>query len=82
MGFVAVGGQALGARIVRVMPMLEPVLTHCPYCGEPIEVLVDSSVESQHYVEDCQVCCRPMQISVEIDEDGALHVRAAAENEG
>lgn len=63
-------------------PMLEPVLTHCPYCGEPIEVLVDSSLESQHYIEDCQVCCRPMQISVEVDEDGALHVRATSENEG
>jgi hypothetical protein len=63
-------------------PMLEPVLTCCPYCGEPIEVLVDNSVESQHYIEDCQVCCRPMQVSVEVDEDGALHVRATSENEG
>ncbi len=63
-------------------PMLEPVLTYCPYCGEPIEVLVDSSVESQHYIEDCQVCCRPMQVSVEVDEDGALHVRATSENDG
>ena len=58
MGFIAVGGEALGARALRMTPMLEPVLTCCPYCGEPIEVLVDSSVESQHYIEDCQVCCR------------------------
>ncbi|WP_130617505.1 CPXCG motif-containing cysteine-rich protein [Dyella amyloliquefaciens] len=62
--------------------MLDAALIHCPYCGEPIEVLVDSSVESQHYIEDCQVCCRPMQISVEVDEEGTPHVRAASENDG
>ena len=32
----------------------------CPYCGEPIEVLVDPSVEDQEYIEDCSVCCRPI----------------------
>ena len=32
----------------------------CPYCGETISVLIDGSVEEQQYIEDCQVCCRPI----------------------
>ncbi len=62
--------------------MLDAVLVHCPYCGEPIELLVDGSVESQRYVEDCQVCCRPIEVSVTIGEDGEPQVGVAGENEG
>ena len=34
----------------------------CPYCGEPIELLIDTSVAEQEYVEDCEVCCNPIEI--------------------
>jgi len=34
----------------------------CPYCGEVIELLVDLSDLGSEYVEDCQVCCRPMVV--------------------
>lgn len=43
---------------------------HCPYCGEPIELSVDESIDSQHYIEDCQVCCRPIEVTATIDADG------------
>ncbi len=36
----------------------------CPYCWETISMLVDTSVNSQEYVEDCEVCCNPMTINV------------------
>jgi hypothetical protein len=41
----------------------------CPYCGEPISLLVDPSAGSQSYIEDCQVCCRPIEVTLQIDED-------------
>lgn len=53
--------------------MLTPFDISCPYCGEPIEILVDASAGDQHYIEDCQVCCRPMALSIEIEDSGALH---------
>jgi hypothetical protein len=62
--------------------MLDPVLIYCPYCGEPIEILVDASEDSQRYIEDCQVCCRPIEIAVAVDEDGELQVNATSENDG
>ena len=42
--------------------------THCPFCGEPITLVVDASAGSQSYIEDCQVCCRPMMVTHEADD--------------
>ncbi len=53
----------------------------CPYCGEQVSVVVDHSLEEQEYVEDCEVCCRPMLISISVDADGAVRVSARYENE-
>ena len=53
----------------------------CPYCGELITILVDNSLPEQQYIEDCQVCCRPIMLSVTIDADGDATVAATAENE-
>ncbi|CAN5597028.1 CPXCG motif-containing cysteine-rich protein [soil metagenome] len=54
---------------------------HCPYCGERIAVAVDDSAGEQAYIEDCQVCCRPIEISVAFDGDGTPAVFARGENE-
>jgi Cysteine-rich CPXCG len=44
----------------------------CPYCGEPFETLIDLSGGSSTYVEDCQVCCQPIEFRVTVDHAGAL----------
>ena len=44
--------------------MQEEVPVECPYCGEKITILVDTSVEDQEYTEDCSVCCRPIEFTV------------------
>ncbi|MEL4306576.1 CPXCG motif-containing cysteine-rich protein [Joostella sp. CR20] len=36
----------------------------CPYCWEEVSMLLDTSV-SQMYIEDCEVCCNPIQVHVE-----------------
>lgn len=45
----------------------------CPYCNERLEVRVDVSAGAQSYIEDCQVCCSPMELTLEINDAGALH---------
>lgn len=52
--------------------MLDPVVVNCPYCGEAFETGVDTSAGSQRYVEDCQVCCRPIEFVLEVDADGDI----------
>jgi hypothetical protein len=47
----------------------------CDACGEEIVIPIDLSAgESQQYVEDCPVCCRPNVIHVEVDDDGQARV--------
>lgn len=40
----------------------------CPYCAESMSITLDLSAGGQQYIEDCQVCCQPMQINFESDE--------------
>ncbi|MFA7686689.1 MAG: CPXCG motif-containing cysteine-rich protein [Moheibacter sp.] len=40
----------------------------CPNCWEEISMLVDVSVPYQKYVEDCEVCCNPLEITVRCEE--------------
>jgi Cysteine-rich CPXCG len=48
------------------------VTIQCPYCGESFETAVDLSAGSFTYVEDCQVCCQPIDLAGEVDDAGAL----------
>jgi transcription elongation factor Elf1 len=41
----------------------------CPYCGEEISMILDFSVPSQVYIEDCEVCCSPIEISYSAEDD-------------
>ena len=48
----------------------------CPYCWETISMLLDTSVRKQSYIEDCEVCCNPMQLQVEFEELNLLSFSA------
>lgn len=61
--------------------MLPTIEVPCPYCGERIELMIDESGGVQRYVEDCPVCCRPVQVSVAVDASGEIIATAAREDE-
>jgi len=44
----------------------------CPYCGETFDTVIDLSSGSTSYIEDCQVCCQPIEFTLEVAEDGTL----------
>jgi len=44
----------------------------CPYCGERLQTRVDLTADEPSYVEDCEVCCRPIEFHIERDDGGAL----------
>jgi transcription elongation factor Elf1 len=48
----------------------------CPHCGEAISMVLDTSVPRQRYVEDCEVCCNPIEIRYEIEEDAVVSFEA------
>lgn len=62
------------------MNELTETAINCPYCGETIEVLLDPE-DAQQYIEDCQVCCRPITFVVTPASNGDLSVAVYSENE-
>ena len=56
-----------------------PYRIDCPYCGEIIELLLDESVDDQCYIEDCAVCCRPMEVFVRCRPGQVLGISVTAE---
>ncbi|MGE6568982.1 CPXCG motif-containing cysteine-rich protein [Shewanella vesiculosa] len=63
------------------MNQLTEQLIDCPYCGETIEVLIDSSDAGQQYIEDCQVCCKPINFLVTESVNGEIRVNVYSEDE-
>jgi transcription elongation factor Elf1 len=42
-----------------------PETIQCPFCGQRFDLVVDTSVPSQRFTTDCEVCCRPFEVTVE-----------------
>jgi transcription elongation factor Elf1 len=47
---------------------MEEYFFQCPYCWEQISMLIDTSQNSQNYIEDCEICCNPIQISATAEQ--------------
>ena len=56
-------GMGVGAQFETVI---------CPYCGESFQTLADYSAGAATYIEDCQICCQPIELRLEVDAAGAL----------
>jgi hypothetical protein len=63
------------------MNNLKAVRVGCPYCGESIPIEVDCSVEQQSYIEDCSVCCRPIEFEVMVNGQGHPRVKASRDDD-
>jgi transcription elongation factor Elf1 len=57
--------------------MEEPTNVECPWCGEIFVTFCDISQGSQSYIEDCQVCCRPIQLEFFISSKGRVKCRSS-----
>ena len=55
---------------------MEEHFFQCPYCWENISMLVDTSVSFQKYIEDCEVCCNPIQITASSDKETLISFSA------
>ncbi|NQY07535.1 MAG: CPXCG motif-containing cysteine-rich protein [Flavobacteriaceae bacterium] len=48
---------------------MEEHFFQCPYCWEEISMLLDTSV-STTYIEDCEICCNPIEITTSFEDQG------------
>lgn len=44
----------------------------CPYCGETSRLSADLTDQSRSFIEDCEVCCQPIQVTLHVDDSGRL----------
>jgi hypothetical protein len=47
----------------------------CPFCGQSFEIVVDTTVPSQRFTTDCEVCCRPFEVFVECEPGEVLSIQ-------
>ncbi|HSL03042.1 MAG TPA: CPXCG motif-containing cysteine-rich protein, partial [Nitrospiraceae bacterium] len=48
----------------------------CPTCGEEISMVLDLTVNRHTYIEDCEVCCNPIEISYTVQDDALVSFAA------
>ena len=63
------------------MEQLREHAVSCPYCGELIWLLVDLSAGSSDYIEDCSVCCRPLEIRLQTSVVGDFELMVRRDDE-
>ncbi|SMD41860.1 Cysteine-rich CPXCG [Aquiflexum balticum DSM 16537] len=49
---------------------------NCPYCMAEISILIDPSIRTQKYIENCEVCCNPIQVQLEMENGTLLYFQA------
>ena len=54
---------------------------HCPYCGELLQLIIDPSESEQDLIEDCQVCCQPMNLHFTINNEGDTDISVWRDDE-
>ena len=51
----------------------------CPFCGQSFELVIDTSVSSQRFTTDCEVCCRPFEVFAECEPGEVLSLDVQGE---
>jgi hypothetical protein len=54
-----------------------PETVQCPFCGQNCGLLIDTSISSQRFVTDCEICCRPFQVTAECEPGEILSLAVA-----
>ncbi|MBU3821251.1 CPXCG motif-containing cysteine-rich protein [Flavobacteriaceae bacterium XHP0103] len=50
----------------------------CPHCWETISMVLDNSISEQVYIEDCEICCNPIEVSVKFSGSELVDFQASS----
>ncbi|MGA2177229.1 MAG: CPXCG motif-containing cysteine-rich protein [Verrucomicrobiota bacterium] len=59
--------------------MQESGSVQCPFCGQRFDLAIETSQAEQQFIVDCEVCCRPLRVSVTCEAGEILDLRAEAD---
>jgi len=55
---------------------MEEQFFQCPYCWQTISMVIDTSISNQKYIEDCEVCCNPIEITIKLEDSSLIAFNA------
>lgn len=61
--------------------MLDALTIQCPYCGELITLFIEPDSQGQDYIEDCTVCCRPIELHLNLTDEGVTQLTAKRDDD-
>lgn len=64
-----------------MMGLLDEIAASCPYCDSALSIEADPELEGQRFIEDCPVCCAPIDFELRIDADGGWRLTARRDDE-
>ena len=41
----------------------------CPHCWQNQIKVIDPSIEEQNFIEDCEVCCNPLEFKLKLENN-------------
>jgi hypothetical protein len=71
------GGYHSGGRGRAAGYLMEYFFT-CPYCWQRISMVLDTSVKGQTFIEDCEVCCQPIEVRYAVEGGEVTEFEARA----
>ncbi len=71
-------GFAFRGAPAKVADVQESETIQCPFCGQSNDLVLDTSVASQRFTTDCEVCCRPFEVFAECEPGEVLSVEVPA----
>jgi transcription elongation factor Elf1 len=66
-----------GKQAAHPPPVQVSETIQCPFCGQSSELVIDTSVASQRFTTDCEVCCRPFEVCAECEPGEILSLDVA-----
>jgi len=60
------------------MDRIEEVFFQCPHCWEEVSIIVDLSHNMEEYIEDCEVCCNPIEFRVKVSAGQVVDFQATS----
>lgn len=63
------------------MSLLEEIEVSCPYCGSPFAIEAEPALAAQQFIEDCPVCCAPIEFELNVESDGSWRLAARRDDE-
>jgi hypothetical protein len=54
-----------------------PETIQCPFCGQKFDLVIDTSLATQRFTTDCEVCCRPFEVSAQCEPGEILSIEVS-----